>query len=124
MTGNLFYSDRYVDMKKIISKAEIRADLEQEIDLFEQGGGSITEVPRGISGQDPLVSNAPPARRLFLEPTEKRTHVPEVVAAIEARRKEKLNHKPSPKLPKQSRRRQKTIYDDFGEVVRTVWVDE
>lgn len=111
-------------MKKVISKAEIRAHLEQEIHLFERDGGSITNIPTGLSGNDPMAPSSPPNRRLFLEPSVKRTHVPEVVAAIEARRKEKLNHKPRSNPVKRSKRRRKTIYDDFGEAVRNIWVDE
>jgi SutA RNAP-binding domain len=111
-------------LKKLQTKAEIRAHLEQEIALFEAGGGAVTEVPLGLSGHDALASSPPHTRRLFLEPTVTRTHVPEVVAAIEARRNEKLTHKPNPKTRRESKRRQKTIYDDFGEALRTVWVDE
>jgi SutA-like transcriptional regulator len=111
-------------LKKIISKAEIRADLELEISQFEQGGGSVTQIPRGLSGRDALDNSIPATKRLFLEPTEKRTLVPEVVAAIESRRKEKPVHKPSPKPSTKLRRRRKTIYDDFGEPLRTVWVEE
>ncbi|MEH6589488.1 MAG: hypothetical protein V7746_04470 [Halioglobus sp.] len=111
-------------MKKVISKAEIRAHLEQEISKFEQGGGSVTKIPRGLSGHDALDNSIPATRRLFLEPTEKRTLVPEVVAAIELRRKEKLSHKPPPKPRSPLKRRRKTIYDDFGEPLRTVWVEE
>jgi hypothetical protein len=111
-------------LKKLQTKAELRAHMEQEIAQFEAQGGSVTEVPLGTSGHDALATSPPHTRRLFLEPTVTRTHVPEVVAAIEARRKEKQAHKPNPKTRPQSRRRQKTIYDDFGEALRTVWVDE
>ena len=111
-------------MKKLETKADIRAHLEQEIANFEAQGGSVTEVPLGISGHDALATSPPHTRRLFLEPTVSRTQVPEVVAAIEARRKERLKHKPSLRTKPQPRRRQKTIYDDFGEPLRTVWVEE
>ncbi len=111
-------------MKKQQSKAEIRAHLEREMSLYERDGGTVTKVPRGISGNDATQPTAPGTRRLFLEPSAKRTHVPEVVAAIEARRKEKLVHKPRPALNRAPKRRQKTIYDDFGEAIRTVWVEE
>ena len=111
-------------MKKLLSKAEIRAHLQQEMDLFERDGGRVTKIPRGISGHDKTDTPAPNTHRLFLEPRVKRTHIPEVIAAIEARRKEKLKHKPTPKPRLQHKRRRKTIYDDFGEALRTVWVDD
>jgi hypothetical protein len=109
-------------LKKIISKEEIRAHLELEMSKFEQGGGTVTEIPRGLSGRDALDNSIPATRRLFLEPTEKRTLIPEVVAAIESRRKDKPVHKPKSRTP--LKRRRKTIYDDFGEPLRTVWVEE
>ena len=92
--------------------------------LYEQGGGHVNEIPTGLSGNDAAENSTSHTQRLFLEPSVKRTHVPEVIAAIEARRKDKLIHKPSTKSSRTSRRRRKTIYDDFGEALRTVWVEE
>ena len=106
------------------SKAEIRAALEREMAHFEKGGGHVTQVPRGISGKDALEPVNPQTRRLFLEPSSKRTLVPEVVAAIESRRKQKLKRTPAPKTSRLPKPRRKTIYDDFGEPLRRVWVEE
>lgn len=111
-------------VKKLISKADIRAEMEAEINRFQSEGGEVTEVPLGLSGRDKFDNSPPPTPGLFLEPTVKRTHVPEVIAAIEARRKEKLKHKSSTASQKQTRRKRKTIYDDFGEPLRTVWVED
>ncbi len=111
-------------MKKIISKAEIRVDLEREVTLFLDKGGQVEEIPQGRSGQDGNYSLMPPSRRLFIEPSTARTPIPEVVAAIEARRKTTLKRSPTPKRTRLPRRRQKTIYDDFGEPLRRIWVDE
>lgn len=111
-------------LKKLVSKAEIRAHLEQEMNLFERDGGSVEKIPRGISGKGPQDTPPPNTRRLFLEPSEKRTHIPEVVAAIEARRKQKPTSQGSTATKAQRKPRQKTIYDDFGEPLRTVWVDD
>jgi len=109
-------------VKKPPSKAEIRAQLEREMALFKQDGGAITEIPRGLSGRDALENSSHPTQRLFLEPSSKRTHLPEVIAAIEARRKAKPKPTPKPRL--REKRRRKTIYDDFGEPLRKVWVDD
>jgi len=111
-------------LKKPVSKADIRQDLQREVDRFLQGGGEVENIPQGISGKDP---GEPPAylnRRLFIEPRTKRTHVPEVVAAIEARRQQKPQRSPARKRSRLPRPRRKTIYDDFGEPLRKVWVDE
>ena len=110
-------------MKKPVTKADMRNELRQETERFLQKGGNVNEIPQGISGKDagdpPLFLN----RRLFIEPKASRTPVPEVVAAIEARRREKYRHKP-PLKRKVARPRRKTIYDDFGEPLRKVWLEE
>ncbi len=111
-------------LKKPVSKAEIRAQLERETKRFLEGGGEVDRIPRGISGKDP---GEPPLflnRRLFVEPRTQRTLVPEVVAAIEARRKEKFKRSPQRKRSRLPQPRRKVIYDDFGEPLRKVWVDE
>lgn len=110
-------------MKKPTSKADIRETLEQQMERFLRDGGSVNEIGQGISGRDP---GDPPVflnRGLFIEPKEKRTLVPEVVAAIEARRKEKFTRKPTRK-GRRTQPRRKVIYDDFGEPLRRVWIDD
>ena len=111
-------------MNKLITKADIRADLQQEMDQFLQQGGRVEEVPRGISGREAGAPAIPQARSLFIEPSAERTPVPEVIAAIEARRKKKLKRSPAPRASRLPKRRRKTIYDDFGEPLRRVWVEE
>ncbi|MBE9539939.1 MAG: hypothetical protein IMF06_12700 [Proteobacteria bacterium] len=111
-------------MKKIITKADIRAHLEREMTRFLDKGGRVEEIPRGLSGHENGQSMMLPSRRLFIEPSLERTPIPEVVAAIEARRKSALKRTPAPKRNRRPQRRQKTIYDDFGEPLRRVWVDD
>lgn len=111
-------------LKKPVSKADIRDELQDEVERFLQEGGRVQNIPRGISGKDP---GDPPLflnRRLFIEPRGTRTLVPEVVAAIESRRKDRNKRKPQRKLSRLPQPRRKTIYDDFGEPLRRVWVDE
>jgi hypothetical protein len=111
-------------LKKPVSKAEIRAELERATAHFLQDGGEVERVPQGVSGKDP---GDPPLflnRRLFLEPPATRTLVPEVVAAIEARRKQRLKRTPVRKRSRLPQPRRKVIYDDFGEPLRRVWVDD
>ena len=111
-------------MKKIITKAEVRADLEREMTHFLDKGGAVEEVPRGLSGRDDGQSMMPPSRSLFIEPSVERTPIPEVVAAIEARRNSAVKRSPPAKRSRSPQRRRKTIYDDFGEPLRRVWVDD
>jgi hypothetical protein len=91
---------------------------------FLNGGGEVESVPTGVSGKDP---GDPPMflnRRLFVEPRLPRTPIPEVVAAIEARRRVKPRRGPVRKKSRLPQPRRKVIYDDFGEPLRKVWVDE
>ena len=111
-------------MKKPPSKQGIREQLERETERFLRRGGQVQNVPQGLSGRDP---GEPPLylnRRLFVEPRGTRTLVPEVVAAIEARRKQKPSRKPAVRRRRKPEPRKKIIYDDFGEPLRRVWVDD
>tara|TARA_R110001599_G_scaffold39444_9_gene120533 strand:- start:4135 stop:4530 length:396 start_codon:yes stop_codon:yes gene_type:complete len=111
-------------VKKLPDKADLRADLDRETRRFLQEGGEVKSVPSGVSGKDPL---APPlylTRRLFSEPRAERTLIPEVIAAIEERRKALQKKRPATKTVNRSRPRRKTLYDDFGEPLRQIWVDE
>jgi len=111
-------------LKKVISKADIRGDLQREMDRFLRGGGKVDEIPQGCSGKNPGDAPIFLNGRLFVEPKAERTLVPEVVAAIEARRKKK----PSTSLMRKGSRnpstKRKIIYDDFGEPLRRVWIEE
>ena len=111
-------------LKKPVSKADLRNELQEETESFLRQGGSVENIPQGISGKDPGDAPLFLNRRLFIEPKGTRTLVPEVVAAIEARRKDKNKRKPQRKMSRLPRPRRKTIYDDFGEPLRRVWVDE
>jgi hypothetical protein len=108
-----------MQVKKLISKAEVRTEINQQIDDFLDRGGEVTNVATGTSGRDEHLSVA---RSLFDKPRESRTYVPEVIAAIDSRK---------PGRPKTgsdrtttTKPRKKIIYDDFGEAVREVWVTD
>ncbi len=113
-----------VTLKKPVSKDDIRRELQQEVESFLERGGRVERIPAGISGKEP---GDPPLylnRRLFIEPRAERTQIPEVIAAIEARRKEKLKRTPQRKRSRTPQPRRKIIYDDFGEPLRKIWVDD
>jgi len=103
------------------SKKQIRAELNAEIDNYLGEGGVIKEIPRGLSAFQP---GDPPLRTEHFQPSQapsERTPVPEVVAAIEARKHIKpAKHKPT----KTHRPKRKLILDDFGEPLRWEWVNE
>lgn len=105
-------------MKKIPTKADIRAELQRQIERYTQNGGEIAEIPSGISGREnPLEGIKTP---LFTDNKASRTPVPEVVAALDSRR----NKKSQKKKPEKGPPKEKIIYDDFGEPLRKVWVDQ
>jgi len=110
-------------LKKPVSKADIRDALQRETERFLDCGGRVKEIPPGTSGRNagdpPLFLN----RRLFVEPRTPRTHIPEVVAAIEARRLDRFRRK-APQKRRLPHPRRKVIYDDFGEPLRRIWLDE
>ena len=112
-------------VKKLPTKDEIRAQLEQETRRYLDAGGEVQEIPKGTSGADALTSPAFRSTALFNQPRTPRTFVPEVVAAIEARRNQaRLKGRHVRKRSRLPTPRRKTLYDDFGEPIRKVWVDD
>lgn len=112
-------------VKKVPTKAELRAALEQETRRYLSKGGKVETVPQGATGADPQKTHGFQANRIFNEPRGTRTFLPDVVAAIESRRNElKRRRRTEPKRSRLPRERRKTIYDDFGEPIRKVWVED
>ncbi len=109
-------------MKRLPTKTEVRHEIEDQVEEFLKRGGEVQQVSTGTSalhnGELDTSSFG------FEQPRQQRTPVPEVVAAIEQRRQSRL----ACNKPKKTRRRQqprkKVIYDDFGEPIRVVWIDE
>ena len=105
--------------KRPPSKADLRKKLQQEVNLYLEDGGEVVKVPNGLSGRD---DNTPLKTVLFDGPKEPRTYVNDVVATIDQRKKP---HKPELTRKKsRPKGRYKTLYDDFGEPIRKIWVDE
>jgi len=98
------------------TKAEIRAELQAQMDAFLRSGGEVKQIPRGMSG----VAQGELIRPVFHDgkPKESRTPCDQVLQTIDAR---KIS-KEKPALLKRLRKPQrKVIYDDFGEPLREVW---
>lgn len=104
-------------MKPTKTRRQLHDELEQQIQEFLDHGGKVNEVPRGLSGrldaQGPLISIFDGVSH------EERTLLPEVVAAIEARKKPQ-----TPTKQRKPRPRKKVILDDFGQPLRWEWVEE
>ena len=112
-------------VKKLPTKDELRAALEKETNRYLQDGGKVDEIPSGVSGTDPEKAQSFYSGALFSQPRTPRTFVPEVVAAIEQRRGQmKMKRRQAPRRSRLPKPRRKVIYDDFGEPIRKVWVDE
>ena len=102
------------------NKADLRNDLDRDIESFLAKGGQIVNVE---AGETALESRVAPLRTPnFNEPRTSRTPLDDVVATLDERRKaqskrlHKRGLKPQPK--------KRVIYDDFGEAVRTVWSED
>ncbi len=110
-------------MKKPITKSQIRIDINLQIAEFLSRGGDVEQIARGISGRnlgDPPIK---PSREFFTQPKETRTYIPEVLAAMDER-KRMLSSKRKSSPPPQRKPQKKLIYDDFGEPLRWEWIDE
>lgn len=105
--------------KKRQTKAELRQQMQAEVAAFVKKGGAIQQVQMGESGLiDGRYNSAKPA--FTPAKNTERTPVGELLSVIDARRKKK-----SAAATKPTRKpRKKVIYDDFGEPLRTVWVDK
>lgn len=106
-------------MKKPITKAHIRTEMEQQIDDYLSRGGSVVSIEQGISGHDTKLGPLKNEPNAFDQPKANRTYVSDVIAAIDARR----SPAPKPK-PRKTKPYKKIFYDDFGEPLRWQWVEE
>ncbi len=107
-------------MKRQPDKTDLRRELQNATEQYLRDGGKVKEIPRGCSAyqnnQRPAVLDS----GFFAKPRQPRTPVTEVIAALEARR----HNKPSSAKPRKKTPRSKVIYDDFGEPIRQVWLQE
>jgi hypothetical protein len=107
-------------VKPQASKTDQRAEIEEQVREYLRRGGAVEEVARGISGRDGVRTPLGNFHAFAPRQKEERTYVPEVVAAIEARRR-KPKEKAGRKRPRVVRR---AVYDDFGEPIRWEWVEQ
>lgn len=102
------------------TKSELRNQLSAEVSQFLKEGGAIKQVEMGASG---LVDGKYNSLKGTFDKSSQTTRTPVhgLLATIDSRRgqKTKAVSKTTNKAPKK-----KVIYDDFGEPIRTVWIDE
>jgi hypothetical protein len=111
-------------MKKNASKADLRKELDQQVSEYLETGGEVTQVERGVSGHADPVRRADSASTLFGPRGAKRVYVPEVIATLEQRKRERLKPRAAPKRRRRSTPKRRLIYDDFGEPLRWVWEND
>ena len=105
-----------VPVKKLPTKADLRAEFAASVDDFIAHGGAVKDVPRGQSAWQPGEGRQP--GNYADRPRQTQTFVPDIIAAIEARRKPPVPVKEKPKKPQK-----RLVLDDFGEPLRWEWVE-
>jgi len=105
-------------MKSIKTKAQIRAEIEAQIDSYLSDGGEVNAIPNGVSGNTEN-NNLFSASATF-EPKQERTPLNDVVNDLEQRKRNKSLAPPK----KNNQPKKKLITDDFGEPIRWVWTDD
>lgn len=109
-------------IKKPPSKADMRQELDKQMEEFLNQGNNVDEIPRGVSSRDG--ADKPLRADTWQMDNSKGnwTYLPGVVDSLEKRRQAK----PAKTGTKNKAKRPKKvlIYDDFGEPLRWVWVDE
>jgi len=107
-------------LKKPPSKADLQQEIDRQIESYLGGGSSVQQIPRGVSSHEGG-EKLPPARWQMEKSKGDRTYLPQLVDSLERRRREKP---PATPTKQRKRPRKRLIYDDFGEPLRWVWVDE
>ena len=108
-------------MKKPPSKTDLRERLQRQTADFLSSGGKVKEFQAGESAYDR--SETPPPAPLFETRRVERTPLTDVIAALDSRRAAKRARTKVVRRRTPKRRRQ-VVYDDFGEPLRVVWVEE
>lgn len=106
-------------MKDRYSKNQLREEIRRRTEEYLSRGGAITSAQPGESGMHQGALQRP----VFVSgaPRQERTYLNDVVSALDERKKQKAE---KPKAKKTTKPRKKIIYDDFGEPLREVWVEE
>ncbi|MBT8139394.1 MAG: hypothetical protein KJP25_06485 [Gammaproteobacteria bacterium] len=114
-------------IKKPDSKKKLREEIERQTREYLTEGQAVKQIPKGVSSRD--AASGPfksPFRRENWQgksqPASERTYLTDVVDSLENRKRKKVKT-PAPSARKKKPRK-RLIYDDFGEPLRWVWVDD
>ena len=104
------------------TKADLRSDLNKDIEAFLSEGGQIDRFEPGETALEARI--APLRTPIFNEPRTERTPLDDVIATLDERRRSKLKRTPARKRSRKPQLRKRVVYDDFGEAIRTVWQED
>ncbi len=108
-------------MNKPPSKTDLRERLQRQTAAFLSSGGKVQELRTGESAYER--NQVPPAAPLFETRRSERTPLTDVITALDARRAAKRSRTKVVRR-RTPRKRRQVVYDDFGEPLRVVWVEE
>jgi hypothetical protein len=109
-------------VKKPPTKQDVRKRLEKQVAAFLSEGGKVQELKTGESAYDRRT--IPPITPPVFEARQtSRTPLNDVIAALDARRAEKRSRTKIVRRRTPKRKKQ-VVYDDFGEPLRVVWIEE
>lgn len=111
-------------IKKPITKTEQRDEIQRQTQKFLKHGQQVKEIPKGVSSRDEAAGPLPKTRWHMEKSDTQRTYLTEVVDSLEQRKQIKSTTLASKRPPRQKKPKRQLIYDDFGEPLRWVWVDE
>ena len=111
-------------IKKPATKSELRHEIERQTRKFLQHGQLVNEIPKGVSSRDGAAGPLQKESWHMEKSQSGRTYLTEVVDSLEQRKQSKAKAAPSANSSRPKKPRRRLIYDDFGEPLRWVWVDE
>lgn len=111
-------------IKKQITKTEQRDEIQRQTQKFLKHGQQVKEIPKGVSSRDEAAGPLPKTSWHMEKSDTQRTYLTEVVDSLEQRKQIKSSTVASKRPARPKKPKRKLIYDDFGEPLRWVWVDE
>lgn len=115
-------------MHAVSHKQHLSQRIREQTEQYLARGGRVHHVPPGVSGRDNPGDGVPFRNPVFLPRASEqtRTPVPEVVAAIEARKlaRKAASQRSRGRRTARHQPRRKLIYDDFGEPLRWEWIND
>ena len=109
-------------IKKPPNKQQLSSRIASETQRYLKKGQDIHVIPKGVSSRDDAKTPLKPETWQLQTTSQERTYIPEVVETLEKRRA--IDKPVATQKSKTRKPRKRLIYDDFGEPLRWVWVDD